>query len=112
MPKAFASGTLVDVNDTSSLIKLEDKYTGGLGLLLTGTFGATGKIVLRVTNPGGADRNLKLWSPADASRTELSFTAPGLYYVNAFINDLTLVLSLGTVSVTDIDWTLFLKPRP
>lgn len=114
MPKAFATGNLSEVTDASEKIWMPGEYTGALGLLFTGAFGGIGgTIVLEVSSYRGATpRNLKIVNPANADVTQLQYSAPGLYYVEAFLDDLKLKLYSGQAGVTDIDWTLFLKPRP
>lgn len=112
MARAYFTGNLSDGDDTSDIHVGQDKYTGAIGILCTGTF-ASGSIAVRA---GKATPDLShpylMTKPSTGAKIALAITAEGLYYVPGFFEDVKLVLSGGTPSTTDIDWTIFLKPRP
>lgn len=113
MSKIFATGNLEGVGDSSPVYHLEDKATGGIGFLFTGVFGATGVIdTLGVVDPySGNPRELGFYGPS-GTLEKPEFDAPGLYLYKGFIDNLKLTLSLGTALTTNIDYTIFLAPRP
>lgn len=111
MARVFASGTLNGSADQSDLFRLEDKYTGMIGMLFSGNFG-NGNVTLRSQDPVDSDptRAFNNFDPRDASRSILQYKAPGLYIFKQFFA--SIIVDLAGATNADIDWVLFLPPRP
>jgi len=114
MARVYITGSLVDVTDTAD-IDMRGKYTGAIGILLSGTFSGA-NVQVQITAPPEAvannRRNLKLFGPAAGTKTNATMTVAGLYYYELFTTGIRLFMSAGTVSVTDVSYSIFLKPRP
>ncbi len=112
MGKAFASGNLSGTSENSARVDLQHVAVGAIGLLLTGTWGATGLVKPETYDIAlSADRPLGYWGNT-GNKLEYNYSAVGLYYANCHVDNLIFVLTGGEAGETDIDWTLFLKPRP
>jgi len=112
MARSFASGTLTGASMSSPAISMVGKFTGVIGLLLT--YNAGPGTIRVVTGPlGGAALRMRWIDPRDGSANSLvSCTASGLYAIPGHWESLLLILSGGTGGLTDIDYNIFLKPRP
>jgi hypothetical protein len=109
MPKVFATGNLADVSQTVTH-HCPEKHTGLLGILLTGTWGATGNVRPKLGGPNSNHWTFIL-DPATGIKSDVIYTAVGLYIVEAYFSDIRLDLAGGEDGVTDIDYALFLQPR-
>lgn len=110
MPKVFASGTLDQAN-SSVQIQCEDKYTTRVGLLLSGTFGPATFRFRSGTPSLSIGHKTHTFSPVNGSAVSWATSAVGLYYLEHSFSDLRFVLE-SEDGTTDIDWVLFLRPRP
>jgi hypothetical protein len=107
----LATGKLVNIQDGVEF-NCVAKNIDFIGILLTGTFGATGKVALL----GGV--NLSFINPAtmktdpeDGTHSAVVFDEPGLYMVESYQDTIALGLGLGTNGVTDIDVVIFTAGR-
>lgn len=110
MAKLHASGNLVNVNQTID-ISCIGKFTGAVGILFYGDFGANGVVRARL---GGLGSSHATWllNPATGGKTQVIFDDVGLYYMEGHFSGLRMQLSNGEDGVTDINYKIYLKPRP
>jgi hypothetical protein len=114
MAEPYATGNLADVDDTGVVLFPGNLYTGALGIQLVGAFGGTGGTVTLRAGSEARPGNHKLFvrNPDNAARVPVVFSEVGLYFIEAFLGGLVLLLQTGEDGVTDIDWTIYLKSRP
>jgi hypothetical protein len=117
--KAFASGNFTGTLDTYGPLRLDAKYTGDYGLLLSGNFDSlTATVyVYGLINPhtGAELQNYAHFSPSGIQRAGMSFAYPGMYFLGDKIGNYLEAFAFymdSSIGATDIDWTLFLKARP
>jgi hypothetical protein len=118
MGKIIATGNLSGTSDQSDPVRLDGKYTGDYGILLSGDFDtSTANVyVFGLINPHtGADQNYGYYSPSGTLRGGLSYDEPGMYFLGNKIGNYLEAFAFlveSSFGATDIDWTLFLKARP
>ena len=111
MSKIFVTGSLVDVSDSTGVIKAKFLHTGRTGILLTGVFGATGLVSL-IAGEEILANVTSVTNPASSNNTLIRWDSPGLHFVPHIYDNIALVLSLGTIGVTVINFTIFIGQRP
>jgi len=108
----IASGNLLNVSQNDPHI-VTSLYTGRFGVQLSGTFGATGKVVMASGTRGDNTIRSRVIDVNNASTARyLEFTQAGLYLVEFFLEVIEIRLIQGTNGVTDIDYNLFVGVRP
>jgi len=118
MAKLIAEGNLSTLNEFADLIDMQEMFTGALGIMLSGAFGTGSTVIPYMMKPGSTNYSfrymLPVLSPADsgAAVTGMSMTAAGLYYWSGTIDMLTMRLTANEPGVTDIDWKVYVRPRP
>jgi len=109
MSQIVSTGTLQGVAQSSLRTRLPGEHGARTGILLTGVF-AGGRITV-LAGLGSLIHTIKYVRPTTGT-SQLNFFSGGMHYLPYCYEEITVSLDMGTVAVTDIDWTLFIGDRP